>query len=68
MKVKIKEITKLMENVLVKNGLSKKEAGLIVEDYILGELEGKKSHGLMAFPSFVEKIPKTKRGKIAIEK
>ncbi|MBS3051411.1 MAG: Ldh family oxidoreductase [Candidatus Aenigmarchaeota archaeon] len=68
MKVKIDEMTKLMKNVLAKNGLSKREAELLVEDYVLGELEGKKSHGMMAFPSFVEKIPKTKRGKIVIEK
>jgi len=38
MKVKIDEMTKLMKNVLAKNGLSKREAELLVEDYVLGVL------------------------------
>lgn len=68
MKVKISEMKKQMEKVLVKRGFSKKEAAIIVEDFLTGEMEGKKTHGLMSFPSFVEKILGDKRNRIVVEK
>ena len=58
----------LLEGILAKHGLSKKDAEIIAEDYLLGEKEGKKSHGLMAFPPMIEKIGTLKRGKIIVEK
>ena len=47
MKAKISEMKTLLEGILAKHGLSKKDAEIIAEDYLLGEKEGKKSHGLM---------------------
>ena len=68
MKAKISEMKTLLEGILAKHGLSKKDAEIIAEDYLLGEKEGKKSHGLMAFPPMIEKIGTLKRGKIIVEK
>jgi LDH2 family malate/lactate/ureidoglycolate dehydrogenase len=62
MKIKIEEARKLCEDVLIKYGFPKNEIKTIVDEYIESELQGKLSHGLIAFPSLVDRtiIPKEK--------
>lgn len=67
MKVKIPEIRKTLETALIKHGAPKEEAKVIADEYLEGELQGKISHGLMAFPSAIKKISR-KTGKIKIIK
>ncbi len=67
MKAKISEVKKTLETALVKHGASKEEAKIIADEYLEGELQGKTSHGLMAFPSLVKKLT-GKRKKIKIIK
>lgn len=55
-------------DVLLKQGLNKKDCGIIIDEYLYGELIGRKSHGLASFPKFaVEKI-KSKKGNWKIVK
>lgn len=56
MEKKIDEIRSICENLLVRKGISSEEAKTIVDEFIEGELLGKKSHGLQAFPSLVKKL------------
>lgn len=56
MKIKISEIEKILLGSLVKRGLSAREAKLVAYEYLESELEGKLSHGLMAFPALVENV------------
>lgn len=56
MKVKILEIRKLLIKVLVARKVSGNEAEILADEHLEGELQGKRSHGLMAFPGLVEKI------------
>ncbi|NQS89095.1 Ldh family oxidoreductase [Patescibacteria group bacterium] len=56
MKVKINEVRAVLVKALVDRGLAKKEAGVVANEYLEGELQGKTSHGLMAFPSLLEKV------------
>lgn len=51
MRIKIEKIRKQFEIYLKSRGLTQRESKIIVDDYIEGELLGKKSHGLMAFKS-----------------
>lgn len=67
MKVRIAEIKKTLETALIKHGAPKEEARVIADEYLEGELQGKLSHGLMAFPSAIKKISR-KTGKIKILK
>jgi len=62
MKIKIEDARKLCEEVLTKKDFSKKEIKIVVDEYIEGELLGKLSHGLIAFPSLIKSfgIPKEK--------
>jgi len=65
MKIRIKEIRNTLEKALTLRGISKEEAKIVADEYLEGELRGKKSHGLMAFPSLVKKVgPKTRKYKI----
>jgi L-2-hydroxycarboxylate dehydrogenase (NAD+) len=66
-KIRISEIKKTLERVLIKHGIPKEEAKIIADEYLEGELQGKLSHGLMAFPSVIKKISR-KREKIKIIK
>lgn len=61
MHVNINEIREKCENFLVKTGVGKSEAKIIVDDYIEGELLGKKTHGLLAFVGGVYDTQKIKR-------
>lgn len=56
MKIRIDEIRELCEGVLLKQGIQKDTASLIVDEYIEGELEGKLTHGLIAFPALVQDL------------
>ena len=67
MRVKIAEIRKTLETALIKHGVPKEEAKVVADEYLESELQGKLSHGLMAFPSAVKKISR-KTGKIKILK
>lgn len=66
-KVKISAIRNTLQKLLVKKGVPFKEARIIANDYLEGELQGKHSHGLMAFPSLIQKMPE-KRKKIKVLK
>ncbi len=72
MKANIKEIRKKCEKIFTMRGVSLKNARIIVDDYVEGELLGKASHGLLAFVSGVydvkELVNKTDETKIKIEK
>ena len=61
MKVKIVEIRKTLEGILKDKGISPKDATILADEYLEGELRGKHSHGLAAFPSIIEKLSKTRR-------
>lgn len=67
MKIKIDEVRLLCENILIKRSFPKDVAKIIVDEYIEGELEGKLTHGLLAFPSLVESYSAPKE-KWSIEK
>ncbi len=47
MRVKIKDLTELSEKIIQKWGFSDEEAKFITENFIDGELTGKKTHGLV---------------------
>lgn len=58
MKVKISDITRTLEDIIVsRSKLSAEDAKILASDYVEGELQGKKSHGIAAFPAVVEKLP-----------
>lgn len=61
MKIKISEIRQLLESILITHGSSSKDAVIIADEYLEGELCGRYSHGLMAFPSIVPKISGNKQ-------
>lgn len=61
MHININKIRKKCESFLVKTGVGKSEAKIIVDDYIEGELLGKKTHGLLAFVGGVYDTQKIKR-------
>lgn len=67
MKVKIELVRKLLVDTLIHYKIPKPEAEIIADEHLEGELQGKQSHGLMAFPSLVEKLP-LKKSKIIIKK
>lgn len=67
MKIKIEEARQLCEDILIKHGISKNNAKIIVDEYVEGELQGKLSHGLIAFPALIERLSVTKE-KFEIEK
>ncbi len=56
MKLKISGIRGTLEGILVKKGILTADARTIADEYLEGELQGKVSHGLMAFPSLVQKL------------
>jgi len=60
MRVKITAISDLLKNKLTNKGLSRKEAQILADEYLEGELQGKYSHGLAAFPSIYRKIKKNR--------
>lgn len=62
MRIKIEEIKQMCMDVLVKLGLSQDEASVVVEEYLYGELTGKKSHGFASFVQFAAEKAKTRKG------
>lgn len=44
-----------MQDILVESKVPKEDANIIASEYLEGELQGKHSHGLMAFPSLMKK-------------
>lgn len=54
MKVPIETIRQTLESALRKRGVEEKMISFLANDYLEGELQGKQSHGLMAFPAFLE--------------
>lgn len=55
MKVEINEIRETLEGIIRKYGAPKVDAKILADQYLEGELQGKRSHGLAAFLSFPEK-------------
>src|SRR3989344_5727891 len=53
MKLPIGKIRKILIHALVKRKMPLDQARLVAEEYLEGELQGKLSHGLMAFPSLL---------------
>jgi len=68
MKTKIHVVKKLLLDVLQENKIPKEDAEIITNEYLEGELQGKHSHGLMAFPALVDKKLKSKKIKAVIKK
>lgn len=72
MKIKIQEAINLSIQIMKKLGFSDEEAKLSTENFIEGELTGKKSHGLVRIPWIKKKIDSNsinlKDEKITIEK
>lgn len=62
MKIKIEEIKQLCINVLLKLGLSKEGSEIVVNEYLYGELTGKKSHGFASFKKFAVGKIKSRKG------
>jgi LDH2 family malate/lactate/ureidoglycolate dehydrogenase len=56
MKILILDIRKNLQEALKKRNLPKEMIDVIADEYLEGELQGKTSHGLMAFPSFLKKV------------
>jgi len=57
MKIEISKIKEtLVKIILSKSKLTKEEAEILAGDYLEGELQGKQSHGIAAFPAVVEKL------------
>lgn len=55
-KVKISQIRTTLEKILLRQGLTKSAAKIVADEYLEGELEGKYSHGLLAFPAIIERL------------
>ena len=70
MKISISDIRKNLQKALKKRKLPKEMIDAIVDEFLEGELQGKLSHGLMAFPSFLKKVNYyiNKKYKILIKK
>lgn len=58
-KIPLQDAEKLLYTILKQQGISSQDAKIIANDHINGELEGKRTHGLIRFPRVVEKIEKT---------
>lgn len=56
MKVRIKEVEKTLLAIVKIHGIPTKEANILIAQYLEGELMGKKSHGLAAFPALATKL------------
>ncbi len=68
MRIHIDEIKQLCTDILLKSGLNQEDSKIVVDEYLYGELTGKKSHGFVSFPKFaVEKI-KNRKGDWKVEK
>jgi len=57
-KIKISKINNTLVKALTKRQIPLNQAKIIANDYLEGELQGKHSHGLMAFPSLIKVIKK----------
>jgi len=68
MKIKVKDIQKLLEQKLAKIDFKPKEAKAIACEYISGELKGKSSHGIFGFIRAYKKLKRDKRGHFKITK
>jgi len=68
MKIKIQTIKKLMIDVLVERKVPKEDAKIIASEYLDGELQGKHSHGLMAFPALINKKSSLTKCKAVVRK
>ncbi|UCG95896.1 MAG: Ldh family oxidoreductase [archaeon] len=62
MRIKIEEIRQLCADVCLKLGLTKENAEIVVDEYLYGELTGKKSHGFSSFVGFAVKKIKSRKG------
>lgn len=60
MRVSIEKIREALETALKKRGVEEKMIKILASDYLEGELQGKESHGLMAFPSFLDSVERMK--------
>ena len=52
MKIKIEELKQLAENVLKNKGVKEEDIPSIIDEYLDGELRGRKCHGFSSFPKF----------------
>ena len=68
MKIKIIKIRKLLESKLKKINLTAKEAKIIANEYVIGELKGKHSHGIFGFIRAYGRLKKKKRGYFRVVK
>ncbi len=68
MRISIREARDLCVKILVQRGLSKKDARLVVEEYLDGELRGRQCHGLPAFAKFAVEPTRKRQGNYRVEK
>lgn len=68
MKVPIEDIEKKCIAALVAKGYDEEDAKEIVDEYIDGELRGRKCHGVSMFPKFAYKASEKRQGKYKLEK
>lgn len=58
MRVQFAEVKEtLLKIILDKSKLSKEDAEILASDYLEGELQGKKTHGIAAFPAVIGILP-----------
>jgi L-2-hydroxycarboxylate dehydrogenase (NAD+) len=56
MKVKIDEVRTTLEKIITNKGMGQTDAEILADEFLSGELNGKKSHGLAAFPAVMPKL------------
>ncbi|MBU0597399.1 Ldh family oxidoreductase [Patescibacteria group bacterium] len=68
MRIKITELRKILEQKLRLVNLTASEARIIADEYLIGELKGKKSHGIYGFIHSYKKRKTKKRGHFKVFK
>lgn len=68
MKIFIQEIRKLLESKLKSLNFTAKEAHLIADEFVTGELKGKRSHGVFGFIRAFRNLKKEKRRSFRVTK
>ena len=68
MKVPINQVKKVLEQKWVDSGYTKAEARIIADEYLLGEILGKHSHGIYQTFSAIAKARRKKRGHFKVKK
>lgn len=68
MKISIEKVRNRLESSLIRKGLNQRDAQIVADDYLAGELQGKTSHGLMAFPSLLKNFKRPTKKPLVLVK